>query len=193
MCGRYYIPPEDDDAGFQALLEHLGSAYHASPLLAQMKRGEILPTDIAPVVTADNIILMAWGFPRFDGKGVLINARLETAAEKPMFKKAYGSQRCLVPAAHYFEWRKDGVKKQKFALGTGDIIYMAGLYRFEQGQPLPSFVILTRPAAHDISFIHDRMPIILPEPFQKHWLSDPMDAAALLEASGENISYKAVI
>ena len=117
MCGRYYIPPEDDDAGFQVILDQLRAGYRESPLLPSMKRGEIFPSDIVPAVTRGAPALMKWGFARYDGKGLVINARLETASEKPMFKGAFYHSRCLLPAECYFEWRKDGAAKQKYAIG----------------------------------------------------------------------------
>lgn len=193
MCGRFYIPPEDDDSGFEAILEQVKRVFNGSPSLSEMKRGEIYPTDIVPVVTDKAAVLMKWGFSRFDGKGQVINARLETADEKPMFKKAYDSRRCLIPASHYFEWKKDGVHKTKYAIGTGAPIYMAGLFRYEPDTLLPLFVILTRPAAPELAFIHDRMPVIIPEPIRHNWLREPVGANELLELSEVTLQYKEAI
>ena len=193
MCGRYYVPPEDDDSGFEMILEQVRANCAASPLLGQLKRGEVFPTDVVPAVTRGAPVLMKWGFSRFDGKGLIINARLETAAEKPMFKSAYEHGRCLLPAGHYFEWQKDGGVKRKFAIGTGAPIYMAGLFRSEPEVPLPLFVILTRPAATDISFIHDRMPVIVPEHARETWLTGPMSAFELLSASDEGMMFREAV
>ena len=189
MCGRYYIPEPDDDDGFKEILEHVKKVYGETPLLSEMKRSEIFPTNIVPVVTDKTPVLMKWGFTRFDGKGHIINARLETAAEKPIFKKAYAAARCLIPAGYYFEWRKDGNYKTKYAIGRDKPIYMAGLFKYETGTSLPLFVILTRPTAPGIAFIHDRMPVIVPEADRHKWLTAPMDARELLSASDENMSY----
>jgi putative SOS response-associated peptidase YedK len=103
-------------------------------------------------------------------EGIVINARLETAAEKPMFKKSFSAQRCLVPAGYYFEWQKDGAKKQKYAIKTKEPIYMAGLWQTSNTEPIPLFVILTRPASSELKFIHDRMPVILPKDAHGDWL-----------------------
>jgi putative SOS response-associated peptidase YedK len=192
MCGRYYVPVEDDDSGFQLILDQVKTSCKDSPLLAALKRGEIFPTDIVPAVTRDAPVLMKWGFSRFDAKGLVINARLETAPEKPMFKRAYEYSRCLLPAGYYFEWQKDGGVKRKYAIGTGAPITMAGLFRSEPDAPLPLFVILTRPAAPGISFIHDRMPVIVPEHVRNKWLSSPMDVHELLAASDEQMKFKSV-
>jgi putative SOS response-associated peptidase YedK len=103
MCGRYYIPEPDADAGFKEILEHVKKVYGNQPTYDGMKRGEIFPTDIVPVVTENAPALMKWGYPRFDGKRQVINARLETAGEKTMLKKSNASPRCHLPAGHYYE------------------------------------------------------------------------------------------
>ncbi len=193
MCGRFYVPVDDDASGFEAILEQVNRIFKGSPALGEMKRGEIYPTEIVPVVTDQAPVLMKWGFSRYDGKGPIINARLETADEKPTFKKAYRSGRCLIPAGHYFEWRKDGALKTKYAIGTGAPIYMAGLYTNEPDAPLPLFVILTRPAAPGISFIHDRMPVLVPEHIRHKWLTEPVGSAELLAASEQNLVYKEAV
>jgi putative SOS response-associated peptidase YedK len=190
MCGRFYIPEPDDDSGFQTILDYVNKTYIDSPILSDMKRGEIFPTNIVPIITDSAPVLMKWGFPRFDGKGQVINARLETAAEKPMFKNAYELHRCLIPAGYYFEWRKDGTAKYKYAIGLDKPIYMAGLYKYEADQQLPLFVILTRPAAPSLSFIHDRMPVIVPEHIRKRWLTERVDSQIILEQSEVNLKYR---
>jgi putative SOS response-associated peptidase YedK len=110
-----------------------------------------------------------------------------------MFKKAYSSRRCLIPAGHYFEWRKDGALKTKYAIGTGRPIYMAGLYTYEPDALLPLFVILTRPAAPDLSFIHHRMPVIIPEHIHRKWLTEPVGSAELLANSEQNLIYREAV
>ena len=158
-----------------------------------MRHGEIFPTSIVPVIANSAPVLMKWGFSRFDGKGQIINARLETADEKPMFKKAYNTQRCLIPAGYYFEWHKDGSKKQKYAIGTVVPIYMAGLYKFEPDIPIPVFVVLTRPSAPDMAFIHDRMPVIVPVHIRQRWLAAPVGVQKMLELSDETMKYMEVV
>lgn len=193
MCGRYYIPDPDEDTDFQALFEQVITTYKDSPALSEMRRGEIFPTNVVPVLTEKAPVLMKWGFPRFDGKGQIINARLETAAEKPTFKKSFESHRCLIPASCYYEWRKDGPEKHKFAIGRDRPIYMAGLYRIEKDISLPLFVILTRPAASGIEFIHNRMPVIVPETVREKWLANNIEARELLAASAEDMKYNDVV
>jgi putative SOS response-associated peptidase YedK len=167
MCGRYFISTEQEEA--EMIIKEIKDRYKNTPILSAMKTGEIYPTNIVPVITSDSPVLMKWGFTRFDGKGQVINARLETLPEKPMFRKPFAEHRCLVPASYFFEWEKRGTKKQKYAIGLRNTLYMAGLYRYEQDIPVPTFVILTRPAAPGIAFIHDRMPVILAKDLHKVW------------------------
>lgn len=191
MCGRYYIDPEQEP-DLKKILEQVKDLYKNTPELAEMKTGEIFPTDIVPVLTSESPELMKWGFSRFDGKGQVINARLETAPEKPMFRRPFRERRCLIPASHFFEWEKRGAKKQKYAIGLQDTLYMAGLYRFERDMSVPLFVILTRPAAPGIAFIHDRMPVILAKDTHQGWLSEHIDNQEVMNRSVENLIYQDV-
>ncbi len=165
MCGRYYIPGEDDE--LEAMIAAIKQEGRA-------KTGEIFPADAVLALDAQGKpALMRWGFSRYDGKGLTINARSETAGEKSMFARLLRESRCLLPAGGYFEWRDmGGAKKQKYAISQmgRTTLYMAGLYRMEAGGELPSFVILTRPAAPGLAHIHNRMPVILPAAARALWL-----------------------
>ncbi len=175
MCGRFYIDPEIDEIEIQKIINEINHKYYNTQELAAMKTGEIYPTDIVPAITAESPALMKWGFAGPDKKLRIINARLETATEKPMFRNLFTAQRCLIPASFYFEWTKHTTVKQKYAIGTREPIYMAGLYRFEENVSIPLFVILTCPAADELSFIHDRMPVILAKEYHKSWLNKSAD------------------
>ena len=156
---------------------------------------------------------MTWGFHRADNKGLIINVRSETAMDKPLFLGAMQSRRCLIPCSWYFEWEtrnaqqsllddmpslqiqaaeqtvKDKAKnltKIKYAIRpkTPGIIYLAGIYRYEDNLKLPVMSILTREPAPEISFIHDRMPVIFSDNHHGTWLdrnADPMEALTLCE------------
>jgi putative SOS response-associated peptidase YedK len=143
---------------------------------------------------------MQWGFSRFDGKGKIINARSETVLEKNMFRtpmlSAQGqSGRCLIPATGYFEWETRDKQKIKYKLRPAreGMFTFAGLYRSETGTDTPVFVILTAPAAEGISFIHDRMPLILPPESRQAWLNDADSAAKLLEEGTREIVYEPAV
>ncbi len=174
MCGRYYIALDDEE--LRGILRE--AQQNAKKPEHIIKTGEIFPTDIAPVLTADDgAQAMRWGFARYDGKGCIINARSETAAEKAMFQKALREGRCLIPASNYFEWKpvQDG-KKQKYAIFNSEpVLYMAGLYKQEPGAEVPSFVVLTKAAEEGLAFLHDRMPVILAHAEQLSWLNGELD------------------
>ncbi|HWQ07376.1 MAG TPA: SOS response-associated peptidase [Feifaniaceae bacterium] len=190
MCGRFYT--DDDDAQYRAVLALLYQRNPDDTALLLRKSGEIFPTDKVPVLDASGPRLMEWGFSRFDGKGRVINARSETVLEKSMFRTPMANGRCLIPAASYFEWEKRGSEKIKYKLrpkGEGMFTF-AGLYRAESGSQLPLFVILTAPAVDGISFIHDRMPLMLPPSAQEDWLNHTDHAANLLEHGNTEIEYE---
>ena len=133
------------------------------------------------------LVALKWGLiPSWsrDGKG-FINARSETAAEKPTFRSAFKKRRCLIPADAFYEWqkKKDGTK-QPFAirLKGGDPLAYAGLWEIwtnrESGEEVESCTILTTGANELMKPIHDRMPVILPEEAYGPWL-DQADASVL--------------
>lgn len=138
--------------------------------------GEVFPGDRVPVLClsrAGNLrpFAMDWGYTLGDGKK-LINARSETAAEKPMFRESMRLRRCLMPMSAYFEWerRGDGKRKFRIAPAEGGAFYLAGLYRFEGARPVCT--VLTRPAAPEIGFIHERMPVLLSGDARAEWIRE---------------------
>lgn len=188
MCGRFYT--DDDDAQYRQILALLYQRDPNDATLLMRKSGEIFPSDTVPVLEACGPRMMEWGFSRYDGKGRVINARSETALERGMFREAMRSGRCLIPAKAYFEWEKRGSAKIKYELHpqSGGLFCFAGLCRAEAGKSVPLFVILTAPAAEGISFIHDRMPVILPPEAQEDWLGGGESAAGLVsEARGDMV------
>ena len=168
MCGRY-VAEEDKSIDLAALYRVVRADYPS----ATLKSGEIYPTDTVPLLTGAGLIPRPgkWGFPGFDGKGVIINARAETAAQKPTFCDAFRAGRCIIPATGYFEW--DPAKgKHLFSPASGGLLYMAGLFR-----PTPEglrFVILTTPSepVPVAAAIHHRMPVLLSAPSAKAWVED---------------------
>ena len=149
--------------------------------------GEIFPSSVIPVIATSQtgtrrVFPMKWGFSRQQG-GLLINARAETAADKPAFRESWKKHRCVVPVSLYFEWEHDEKKKagQKYALRPEghELVRLAGLYRMEGG--IPVFVILTRPADSSLMWMHDRMPVMLREQDAEKWIlpgTDPQSCIA---------------
>ena len=198
MCCRYFIRESPE-------LRPLIEAMNRSPLVslfqertAVLSEGEIRPTNAAPVIATNRsgdraVFPMKWGFT---GKTLLINARVETAAQKPTFREAWAGHRCIVPASWYFEWEhltgKDGRKKtgEKYRLHPkgAAITWLCGLYRMEEG--LPSFVILTREPSEAIRFIHDRMPLMLPEQRVNDWINPGANPAEIIRAAETEIVFE---
>ena len=126
----------------------------------------------------------------------LINARSETASQKPTFKDGMLHRRCIIPASWYFEWNRNEPGRPKYAIGAEqkDIIYMAGIYRFEKDSQTktdkPVFSILTRDPAESISFIHHRMPVLLPREAVRDWLNTSYRAEEVLQTAVLNVSHR---
>ena len=182
MCGRYTFYTEREIQDLDELLKDLEGELDQE----KIRKGDIYPSDRAPVVVAPKTPkVMTWGFPGFQGKGLIINARSETAGEKPMFRKAMAEGRCLIPATGYYEW-DESKKKFLFSQPEGGLLYMAGLYRPWEG--VNRFVILTREAAGDAREIHSRMPVVIPKNLREEWLLDPSAAPGIfLDASSDFI------
>lgn len=124
----------------------------------------------------------------------MINARLETVAEKPAFRRAFAARRCLLPADGYYEWytpeaakrvlgRAPKVKKQPFFVHRrdGGLLVMAGLYeiwrdpakdRDDDSAWLRTCTVITTEATDALGQIHDRMPMVIPADSIDAWL-DP--------------------
>jgi putative SOS response-associated peptidase YedK len=136
---------------------------------------------------------LRWGLvPRWaaDPRKAPINARAETAADKPFFADSFRLRRCLVPADGWYEWQQlPGRRKQPFAFRLwGDKPFaFAGIWdvwKDPAGRPLPTFCILTTAANELVRPVHGRMPVIVPERHLDLWLArdvqEPADLAPVL-------------
>ncbi|MEQ9409214.1 MAG: SOS response-associated peptidase [Fuerstiella sp.] len=140
---------------------------------------------------------MRWGLIPFWAKDLsignrLINARAETVAEKPSFRKAFASRRCLIPADGFYEWEKLPDRKKQpwlMQLADGKPFAFAGLWETWKPRPaaassdlgewLLSCTILTTSANADVMPVHDRMPVfVLPENYGT-WLSNDASVGQL--------------
>lgn len=106
----------------------------------------------------------------------MINARAETAADKPAFRTAIRRRRCLVPADGFFEWRRTADGKQPYHIRFADrrTFAFAGLWerwRQPDGDALDSYTILTTTPNEVVAPIHDRMPVILTPAVWREWLA----------------------
>ena len=174
----------------QAVLENLQCRQ------IEVKTGEVNPGDVAAVIASNRKLEpqafgMKWGYKLPDGK-LIFNARSETAAQKAMFADGMRQRRCLIPADSYYEWQKVGQGKQKYQIAPTDAngFFLAGIYRIEQG--IPVFSILTKEPVESISFIHNRMPVILPNEIIKDWLNPQYHGQEILNAALQNMSFSKV-
>lgn len=112
-----------------------------------------------------------------------INARLETAAEKPTFRSSWKQRRCLIPSSGYYEWMKlDARTKQPYFIHLQDapVMFYAGLWESKPdglGGQLLTYSVITRDADQTVETIHDRMPLILPPEVFAGWLHGVSDEA----------------
>lgn len=194
MCSRYYMEMSPE---LRPIVERARSSSLAEKMVHDLGRpvkteGEVRPADIAPVIAPDrngspSVFPMIWGFSAPDRETTkrsrpLINARSETAAEKPTFRDCWARRRCIIPCSYYFEW--EHLKKPDGSYRTGDkyviqpegasAAWLAGLYRMEGSYP--HFTVLTREPSEALLKIHDRMPVILPKDLIAEWIrpdSDP--------------------
>lgn len=176
MCGRYFLHSSADK---------LTSLFGEMPMPVLAARYNIAPTQPVPIVRETpagrrEMVLVRWGLIPGWSKGPdtrfsMINARVETVAEKPAYRNALRYRRCLVPADGFYEWRAAADGKQPFVLRPRDArpLALAGLWEHWQdanGNEIESCTILVRDADAQVSAIHDRMPVIIaPESFDL-WL-----------------------
>lgn len=177
MCGRFTlaISPE-------LLAEVIGEieAERIQP------RYNIAPTQQVAVIRLDaggkrHLAYLRWGLipPWAKDAAVgnhMINARSETVAEKPAFRHAFRSRRCLVPASGFFEWKEEGGRKQPLYvhMKDGGPMIFAGLWeswKSPEGETVESCTILTTSSNGLIRPLHDRMPVILGRNDWDIWLS----------------------
>ena len=150
---------------------------------------------------ARELRVVRWGLVPFWAKDVkigsrMINARAETVAEKPAFRRAFGKRRCLLPADGYYEWQaQPGAAKQPIYISRADgrSLALAGLYelwrdpavgRDDEDAWLWTATVITTSAHDELGMIHDRMPMIIDPAGWADWLdpanSDTADLRGLL-------------
>ncbi|MGI6752885.1 MAG: SOS response-associated peptidase [Eubacteriales bacterium] len=168
MCGRYTANLDYD--------EEIRSIYTATAVAfpgVKQNSGEIFPTNTVPVLRGVSggiaPVPAVWGYPKYTGKGVIINARAETAADKYTFRDSLLSRRCVIPTTGYIEWSADKTK-YRFNLPGQTLLYLAGFFKqFEDGS---RFVILTTAPNESTKQVHNRMPVILPKDYITRWTWD---------------------
>jgi len=149
----------------------------------------IAPSQEVPIIIGHEAKLAKWGYiPEWaKGKEIKpqINARSETAHEKPFFRSGFKSRRCLVPINGFFEWEQTKQGKQPWYFSVpGEILAIAGLYN--EG----TFCLLTKDSDGVVSSIHDRMPVLVPQDRYGDWFTSEKDDALCLmqQCSGKALA-----
>jgi putative SOS response-associated peptidase YedK len=158
-------------------------------------RYNIAPTQNVAVVTENSpraLEMMRWGLVPSWAKDVsigskMLNARAETLAEKPSFRSALMRKRCIIPADGFYEWKKQGKKKQPMCIHRKDdeLFGFAGLWSewtSPDGSPLRTCTIITCAANSVMEPLHDRMPAILRPEDEAAWLNASETSAGALLA-----------
>ena len=187
MCGRFtqQRPTSEIAAIFEAedLADDPGGGFN------------VAPTDEAAVVVQRDdrraVIRYRWGLipgwsddPRIASR--TFNARAETVATNPVFRDAFRRRRCLVPVDGFYEWLRDGTKRQPMRIHdpADGVLALAGLWTGRQdpesGLWHRTFTIVTTRPNEFMATIHNRMPVIVPRDAWGRWLDPtPADAGEL--------------
>ena len=188
MCGRYSLTKEGEEVA------RLFELLQPPPLAPRYNIAPSQPV-VAVLHDADRDVRhwrhMHWGLVPHWSKDPaigqrLINARSETAAQKPSFRSAMRYRRCLLPADGFYEWQRTGGPRRRphhVTPADGGLFALAGLWEHWQGpngEEIDSCAILTTVPNELMRPLHDRMPVIVPAADHRRWL-DPgcQDAAAV--------------
>jgi putative SOS response-associated peptidase YedK len=203
MCGRYASSrrPQDLVEEFEVervdVREDLEPDFNVAPTKPVYGVFDRRRRDVNDIAVR-RLAVLRWGLIPSWAKEAsigsrLINARMETVADKPAFRRAFASRRCLLPADGYYEWYATEVMnakgkpvKQPFYItpGDGGVLAMAGLYEIwrdpdiADGEPDAfrwTCTVLTTRAEDSLGHIHDRMPLLVEPDRYAAWL-DPMES-----------------
>lgn len=185
MCGRFALTLPH---------EAMADLFRAAPAndLPETPNYNVCPSDSIHAVTLEDGIRrlrpLRWGFlPRWyktpTNGPLLINARAESIAQKPAFREACRSRRCLVPATGFYEWTRDSDNNRLpwyIYPKSNDAMTFAGVWQvWERGEsPIASCAIVTTSANRTLSGIHHRMPVILDAQDWPLWLGEAGKGAA---------------
>jgi putative SOS response-associated peptidase YedK len=188
MCGRYTLATPvgrlAEEFGFDTSSTEFRTSYN------------VAPTQQVPAVLAEGgtrrLEMLRWGLvPSWaDDPGIgarMINARSETAPEKPSFRSAFRRRRCLIPADGFYEWKRENGSKQPyyFRIDGGRPFAFAGLWEsWNKDGEIRSCTILTTTANDLVEEIHERMPVILPRDRYDAWLDPEAEGEALAALLG---------
>ncbi|SNR29818.1 SOS response-associated peptidase [Actinoplanes regularis] len=191
MCGRYATTRSSAD---------LSQFFEAVDVTAELSPSwNVAPTDPVPLVresvthaarvldTARWGLVPPWAADLRQGAR-MINARAETVATLKTFAPSFARRRCLVPADGWYEWVRDGKRKQAFYMtpADGTPLALAGIWSaWGKTEPVLTCSVITTAALGELKRVHDRMPLILPPDRWADWLAGEGDPESLLSPPGE--------
>ena len=189
MCGRYVLSSSPSELAAQFSVGQMRLDLGASG-----GNYNVTPRTSVPVVTlreGERVLELArWGLIPPWAKDAkigdrMINARAETVAEKPAYRRAFRSRRSIMPADGFYEWQRVGTKKQPWFIHdpSGHPLAFAGLYETwqpEDGPSIMSCALITTAPNAVMRPLHDRMPVLLEERSWAQWL-DPDTEPDLLQ------------
>ncbi len=163
MCGRYHIDPELAIEVQEVISKNVKKLRFEEKDIFPGSKGLILVPEKSEIIPKE----IFWGFPGKDKNKLIINARSESAHQRPMFSESLEHRRCLIPARSFFEWDKNK-DRVTFSRADTSAIFLAGIYnRFDNED---RFTILTTAANDSVSAFHERMPITIEKPDIEDWL-----------------------
>jgi putative SOS response-associated peptidase YedK len=186
MCGRYTLKHD---------IQAIAQEFHVAPSLQTAPRYNIAPTQEVISVLQNgeaHLELLRWGLIPSWAKeesigSKMINARAETLAEKPSFKRLLHSKRCLVVSDGFYEWKQEGRGPKTpmyITLKDDDLFAFAGLWdawKDADGLVIRTCTIITTEPNELMASIHTRMPAILSRDAREIWLDTAIrDEHALL-------------
>ena len=192
MCGRYALSAEISD-----IAEEFST--NSAPELSLPADWNIKPTNDVYIIKNQAIEIASWGiiahWSKSDDEAAksqssAINARSESVHEKPTFKSAFRSNRCLLPATGYYEWASELGKyktKQPIYISRDDnkLLAFTGIFQSwtsPSGRVIQSVSIITRQAVGQLALVHSRMPVFLPRDRWADWMNPKINDVAKIRS-----------
>ena len=195
MCGRASLTKNEKE-----LEQRFNATFYSEDIerYNPLPNYNVAPTHTMPVITNEDpnhFRPLRWGLIPFWAKDhkigyKMINARIETILEKPAFRNAVKSRRCLVPFDGFYEWKKETGGKTPFYIRRKDkqLFSIAGLWEKwtdpSSGEDVFSFTLITQEPNETMAAVHDRMPAILQPDQEASWIDmrvNEEDAVAMIE------------
>jgi putative SOS response-associated peptidase YedK len=192
MCGRYAL-----SAAISDIAQEFST--NSAPELSLPADWNIKPTNDVYIIKNQAIEIASWGmiahWSKSDDEAAksqssAINARSESVHEKPTFKSAFRSNRCLLPATGYYEWASELGKyktKQPIYISRDDnkLLAFTGIFQSwtsPSGRVIQSVSIITRQAVGQLALVHSRMPVFLPRDRWADWMNPKINDVAKIRS-----------